>query len=72
MIMVSTTVPILTLCLVLLYVVLFRRFLKIKSKLPFSGLKGEFGRKKEKDCGAGNTVFSCVFCGTVSYRGMGA
>ena len=66
MIMVSTIVPILTLCLVLLYVILFRRFLKIKSKLPFSGLKGKLGHltgKRKKIAVLGILFFLAFFAG---------
>lgn len=66
MIMVSTIVPILTLCLVLLYVVLFRRFLKIKSKLPFPGLKGKLGNlagKRKKIVVPGILFFLAFFAG---------
>lgn len=43
MILVSLIVPALMLCLVFLYLVLFRQFYMIKSKLPVFGFRGAMG-----------------------------
>ncbi len=48
MIIVSAIVPVLTLYLVCLYITLFRRFFRIKSKLPIAGLKDGLGRLSGK------------------------
>ena len=48
MILVYAVVPALVLCLIILYVVLIRRFFLIKSKIPVLGLRGALGRTAGK------------------------
>ena len=43
MILISVIVPVLTVCLILLYLILIRRFFRVKSKLPVLGLRDGIG-----------------------------
>ena len=64
MILVSMIVPALTLCLVVLYAELIRRFFLIKSKIPFLGLRGMLGRtagKRRRLAAMGVLIFAVSF-----------
>lgn len=62
----SLMVPVLILCLVFLYIVFFRRFLMIRSKLPVFGFKGAMGGlngRRRKMALRGILIFLLGFAG---------
>ncbi len=69
MILVSAIVPVLTFCLVLLYIILTLRFFRIKSKLPVLGLRGIPGGlngKRRRLALWGVLLFLACFAGRIA------
>lgn len=71
MILVSAIVPVLTVCLVLLFIILIRRFLSVRSKLPVLGLQNGISHltgKRRWLAVAGVLIFLASFGARVSTK----